>query len=237
MGWDEIDAMLIISGAFGVFRRGAVVDAGGFATDTVGEDMELVVRLHRHLRERGARYRIGFVPDPVAWTECPETLSALGRQRDRWQRGLAQTLLRHRRMLFNPKYGRVGFLAYPYFFFLEMLGPLIEVAGYLAFVLALVLGTVDTRFALAFLAMAFVFGIALSITAVALEELTFRRYRRFGDILRLFALSVLENVGYRQLNACWRIRGMLRVRRTEWGAMQRVGFGSTTPGPEPRVPR
>jgi cellulose synthase/poly-beta-1,6-N-acetylglucosamine synthase-like glycosyltransferase len=140
MGWSALNATLIISGAFGLFRRSLVVEVGGFATDTVGEDMELVIRLHRYCREQGIPYRIEFVPDPVAWTECPESLRVLGRQRDRWQRGLTEALLRHRHMLLNPRYGIVGMLSYPYFFFLEMLGGAIEMAGYAAFILAIVLG-------------------------------------------------------------------------------------------------
>lgn len=133
MGWDALDATLVISGAFGIFKRSVVVDAGGYATDTVGEDMELVVRLHRHCSERNIPYRIHFVPDPVAWTECPESLAILSRQRDRWQRGLFQSLTRHRVMLLDSTYGKAGLLAFPYFFFLEMLGPVIEAMGYLSF--------------------------------------------------------------------------------------------------------
>lgn len=226
MGWDALDATLIISGAFGLFRRSAVVSVGGYATDTVGEDMELVVRLHRVLRERGERYAIRFVPDPVAWTECPETLRVLGRQRDRWQRGLAQSLMRHRRMLLNPRYGRVGMIAYPFFFFLEMLGPLVELAGWVSLPILLASGRVDLLFATSFLAVSVGLGMVLSVLAVALEELSFRRYPRRSDLFRLFGLGLLENVGYRQLQSWWRLKGLWSaVRGSEaWGAMERKGF-------------
>jgi len=226
MGWAALDATLIISGAFGLFRRSIVVDAGGFATDTVGEDMELVVRLHRLCRARGTPYGVTFVPDPVAWTECPETLRMLGRQRDRWQRGLSESLARHARLLFNPHYGRIGFLAYPYFFFLEMLGPAVELAGYVAFAALVVLGRANGPFVALFLLVAFGFGVALSIAAVGLEELSFRRYPRLGDVMRLFALAVAENFGYRQLSTYWRVRGMLSTlrRKKGWGVMTRRGF-------------
>lgn len=233
MGWDALNATLIISGAFGLFRRSAVVAAGGYATDTVGEDMELVVRLHRTLREAKEPYRIRFVPDPVAWTECPERLRVLGRQRDRWQRGLAQTLVRHRSMLLNPRHGRVGMLSYPFFFFLEMLGPLIELLGYLALPILLLLGRVDLAFALVFLAVSVGLGMVLSLLAVALEELSFRRYPRRGDLWRLFGLALLENMGYRQLQAWWRLKGLWSaLRRSEqWGAMERRGFGGEVSAP------
>ena len=226
MGWSALDAMLIISGAFGLFRRETVVAAGGFATDTVGEDMELVVRLHRYCRENKIPYDITFVPDPVAWTECPETVSMLGRQRNRWQRGLAQTLLRHKRMLLNPRYGRVGMLAFPYYFFLEMLGPLVELLGYIMFAMLFALGLISWLYATAFIMVAFVLGMTISVAAVCLEELTFRRYRRSGDLLRLIALSLLENFGYRQLNTFWRVRGLFGMRGKGWGVMVRRGFGA-----------
>jgi cellulose synthase/poly-beta-1,6-N-acetylglucosamine synthase-like glycosyltransferase len=226
MGWDALGATLIVSGAFGMFRRSSVVEVGGYATDTVGEDMELVVRLHRHLREAGRRYRVVLVPDSVAWTECPETLGSLGRQRDRWQRGLVESLVRHRRMLLNPRYGRIGMLAYPYFFLLEMCGPLIEGVGYVTFALALLLGTASIPFVIAFLAVSFAFGIALSIATVGLEEMVFPRYPRLRDLLSLFWLAVAENIGYRQVITYWRVRGMVSKLRgvTGWGVMERKGF-------------
>ena len=230
MGWHEMEATLIISGAFGVFRRDLVVEVGGYATDTVGEDMELVVRLHRLCREKKIPYTIGFVPDPVAWTECPATLTVLGRQRDRWQRGLIETLWRHRTMLFNPKYGRVGMLAYPYFVFLEMLAPVVETFGYFTFLAAWLLGRLSAPFATAFFGLSIGLGIGLSFTAVALEEVGFRRYPRRRDLYTLIWVAVVENFGYRQLTMWWRLRGTFNVlRKTKsWGRMDRQGFGPKT---------
>jgi len=226
MGWDALDATLVISGAFGIFKRAVVVDAGGYATDTVGEDMELVVRLHRHCSVKGIPYAIHFVPDPVAWTECPESLAVLSRQRDRWQRGLFQSLTRHRVMLLNRRYGKAGTLAFPYFFFLEMLGPVVEALGYLAFGLTVAFGRANWPYVGAFLGVAIVLGVALSVAAVALEELSFRRYPRFKDLVHMFVLAVLENFGYRQLNTWWRVKGTWSaIRKVEgWGRMQRKGF-------------
>ncbi len=227
MGWDALGVLLIISGAFGVFRRSLVVEAGGFSRDTVGEDMELVVRLHRLSREKKIPYRVTFVPDPVAWTEAPETLGALGRQRDRWQRGLMQSLHRHRVMMFNPRYGRVGMVGYPYFYLLEGLGPVVEICGYVAFGIAIYMGWVSTPFMIAFLTLALVFGIALSVASVALEELVFRRYARLSDFLQLFALAVLENFGYRQILTFYRFRGVFARpgRSRQWGRQERRGIG------------
>jgi cellulose synthase/poly-beta-1,6-N-acetylglucosamine synthase-like glycosyltransferase len=231
MGWAVLDATLIISGAFGVFRRNTVVAAGGYASaytsgTTVGEDMELVIRLHRHCREKKIPYHIRFVPDPVAWTECPESLRTLARQRDRWQRGMAESLLRHRKMLFNPRYGRIGFVAYPYFLFLETLGLPIEILGYFAFTVTVVLGLAEPVYVVGFFMAAFAFGMVLSIAAVGLEELGFRRYPKLGDLIRLFVLGAAENVGYRQLIAFWRLHGLISAVRGKkhWGKMERQGF-------------
>ena len=233
MGWDALDATLIISGAFGMFQRSVVTEVGGYATDTVGEDMELIVRIHRHCREQGRPYRVAFVPDPVAWTECPETLRVLGRQRDRWQRGLVESLWKHRVMLLNRRYGKVGLLAFPYYFFLEVFGPIIESVGYVTFLAALIMGRASMPFVVAFLAVAFAFGMALSFAAIGLEELSFRRYPRFGDLMRLLWVAVVENVGYRQLSTYWRLRGMISklTGAKAWGAMERKGFQVTSTGP------
>lgn len=226
VAWDVTQMVVIISGAFGLFRRSVVVDAGGYSTDTVGEDMELVIRLHRMCREQKRKYAIRFVPDPVAWTECPESMKVLGRQRDRWQRGLAQVMFRHIRMLGNPRYGRIGLVALPYFFVFELLGPVVEVVGYLIFAFSVLFGLISPTLALAFFMVAVVFGIALSAAAVTLEELSFHKYTRLSDLFRLFRLAVTENFGYRQLNAYWRMKGLVSYVRGDhqWGEMTRTGF-------------
>ncbi|RJN32394.1 glycosyltransferase family 2 protein [Nesterenkonia natronophila] len=225
-GWSSLNALLIISGAFGMFRRRDVVAVGGYLSDTVGEDMELVTRLQRTLRNDKSRERIVFVPDPVAWTEVPSSLRVLRRQRDRWHRGLLDTLHHHRSMLFKPRYGTVGLLGMPYFVFFEAVGPVIELVGYLAFATGLFLGILDIGFALAFFVAAVGLGIILSIAAVLLEEMRLRRYHRWSDLVRLTAYAVLENFGYRQLNALWRAFAILTYLRKNksWGAMERQGF-------------
>ena len=235
VGWSSINASLVISGAFGLFKRLRVVQAGGYASrfsggETVGEDMELVVRLKRHAQEEGLPCGIAFVPDAVAWTEVPEDLATLGRQRDRWQRGLYESLVRNRRMLFNPKYGFTGMIAFPHFFFLEMIGPVIEVLGYGAFALSILTGRAPPGFVVVFFVMAVVLGAIVSVVAVALEEYAFRRYLKLNDVLALFLLAIVENFGYRQLTVYWRCRGLLRLARgkADWGRMERKGFKKAT---------
>jgi cellulose synthase/poly-beta-1,6-N-acetylglucosamine synthase-like glycosyltransferase len=209
--------LLIVSGAFGVFRRDAVIRAGGFRTDTIGEDMELVVRLHRIYRERGAHYRIVFLPDPVCWTEAPDTVAMLKGQRNRWQRGTLQTLGFHRRMLFNPRYGSVGLVGLPYYLLFEGLGPILELAGYVLTMVGVVLGLIDIVFAQLLFLAAVVYGTLISLLAVVLEELAFRRYPRVLDLIKLAAYGIVENFGYRQLTTWWRFMGTVDYFRGETG--------------------
>lgn len=221
-----VNGLLIISGAFGLFRRETVVAAGGFCRETVGEDMELVVRLHRVCRERRRPYRIVFQPDPVCWTEAPEEAAVLARQRNRWQRGTLQVLARHRRMIFNPKHGIVGLVSMPYYLLFEGFGPLVEVAGYLVTLAAVPLGLLDWRFAELLFLTAVAYGTLISLTALVLEELSFRRYLGVEDLLTLMLYGFLENFGYRQLTSWWRLQGIvdfLRGRQA-WGTMPRKGF-------------
>lgn len=223
-GWVRLNAVLIISGAFGVFRRDAVVEAGGYRHDTVGEDMELVVRLHRLYRLAGRRYRISFVPDPICWTEAPESLRVLRAQRARWQRGLAESLSMNARLLFHPRGGAPGWIAFPFMLAFEFLGPLVELAGYVFMAECLVLGLVSHEAMLAFLLVALGFGIALSVSALLLEEMSFHIYPRPRHVALLAAAAIIENFGYRQLVSLWRLEGMLKWAgraRARWGTMTR----------------
>jgi cellulose synthase/poly-beta-1,6-N-acetylglucosamine synthase-like glycosyltransferase len=222
-----MNALLIISGAFGVFRREVVLAARGFRSDTIGEDMELVTRLHRIYRDAKKPYRIVFQPDPVCWTEAPEQTRILANQRDRWQRGTWQVMSYHcPGMIGRPRYGPVGLLAMPYYLIFETLGPLVEVSGYVFTLLAVVFGLLDVRFAQLLFLTAVVYGTMISLAAVLLEEISYRRYPRLLDLLKLAAFGVFENFGYRQLTAWWRLRGTIAFFRKQqgWGQMTRKGF-------------
>ncbi|NDY41619.1 glycosyltransferase family 2 protein [Dissulfurirhabdus thermomarina] len=225
LGWAPLNALLVISGAFGLFRKDTVIAAGGYRTDTVGEDMELVVRLHRWCRSRGRPYRIAYVPDPICWTEVPETAAVLFRQRVRWQRGLWESLVMNSGLFLNPRAGAVGLLAYPFFAVFEWLGPLVEVAGYVLVGLAWALGLLSHEAFLAFLAVAVGLGVLLSLAAIFMDVFAFRVYPRTRDTLILALAAVAENLGYRQLTAFWRLwgilAGMLRM-RARWGSETRM---------------
>ena len=226
MAWSELESLVIISGAFGVFRKDVVVEIGGFRHETVGEDMDLVVRMHRHLRTAGRPYRVAFVPDPVCWTECPETFRGLRHQRERWQRGLGETLDHNRELLLGRRFGRIGLVAMPYLMVFEYLAPLLEVAGFAILPVGWVLGLLDHSLFLLFVGAALAYGLCLSLATLLLEELSFRRYRERRDLLRLAGAAVLENFGLRQLHSWWRLVALLtwRGRPQAWNSAPRQGF-------------
>jgi len=226
LGWSRLQMLLIISGAFGLFRRDVVIEAGGYAADTVGEDAELVFRLHRHCREQKRPYKLSFIADPVCWTEAPTSLRVLSRQRDRWQRGLIQSMLRHRPMIGRRRYGAVGAVAMPYFVMFEMLGPLIELAGYAVMATSAALGWVSAPIALLFFGLAVVTGLLFSFGALAIEERAFQRYPRWRCLARLAVAAVVENFGYRQFMTIVRARAFLTLLRRDhgWGEMTRRGY-------------
>lgn len=226
LGWNRLGGNLIISGAFGMFRRAALVEAGGYQADTVGEDMELVVRLRRRAHEAGRRGRVEFVPQPVAWTEAPSTLRVLGRQRDRWHRGLGEVVWRHRECIGRPRYGTLGMVALPSFVVVELLGPVVEAAGLVVLFVGLATGRLGVAFAVAFFLAAYGFGLVLNAIAIVLDEFGTRRYTRISDRVVVFGWAVVESLGYRQLTVWWRLRGLVRLVRGRggWGHMPRAGF-------------
>ena len=220
------DAVVIISGAFGLFRREAVIAVGGFDRTAIGEDMDLTIRLQRHFRARREPARIAFDPNPLAWTQAPEDWRSLRSQRYRWRRGLLQTLWRHRRMIGNPRFGTVGLGSLPYVVFFEGLGPLLECGGYLVTVLAASLGYLNWEYFRMLIIVSVLFGAAVTLLAVLLNDVTTRQYMRGRDLALLVAVAILENCGYRQLNSLWACVGTVQALtgKSGWGAMKRKAF-------------
>lgn len=225
----QMQALMVISGAFGLFSRQRVVEVGGYSHATVGEDMELIIKLHRHMRDLDLPYRVEFIAEPVCWTECPEDLGVLARQRSRWQRGSLECFAKHKDMCFNPRYGRIGFIGFGQILLVDVIGPLIEALGYVLIPLLWALDLLALPWLLAFLAATFTFGIAISALTLILEELQLRRFPRARELAILAAVAVVENLGYRQLSNLWRLKGWWQFIRREqgWGAMTRKGFGAT----------
>lgn len=215
--------LLIVSGAFGLFRRAEVVQAGGYNRETVGEDMELIVRLHRWARDQRRPYAIQYVIDPVCWTQVPDTWQGLRRQRDRWQRGLLESLWLHRRMLFNPRYGRIGMVAMPYHIFFEALAPALELGGLFLAVFLIVTERYDATFVVLFFLLAVGFGTLLSSSSHAIEVFLRHRLGRPRDRLLLLGYALLDNLGYRQWNLLIRLWASLTLvaKRGQWGGQQR----------------
>ena len=230
LGWSALKGLLLISGAFGVYRKSAVIDVGGYDSSTDTEDLELVMALHAVYRERKKPYRIVFVPDPVCWTEVPGNWKMLRRQRNRWHRGMLQSLSRYRRMMFNPRYGIMGMLVLPYFLIFETMGPFIETLGYISVPLAWALGLLNTKFFLLFFVLAVAFGVFLSVAAILLEEISYRRYPSWGDLWKLLFCGVFENFGFRQTLAVFKIQAFWEYLRglRRWGKLERVGFVKAT---------
>lgn len=226
ISWGPANALLVVSGAFGVFNKQAVIEIGGYKTGTIGEDMELIVRMHRHMKDRKRKYAIKFSEDAVCWTQGPSSLKDLRNQRRRWQIGLLDTLLTHKVMLLNPKYGAAGMLAVPYSWIFEFLGAIIEVLGYVIIPLSFFLGELSPYFFMLYLAVAIGLGIVISLGGLILEQTNNKGCMSAKQIMNLTKYAFLENFGYRQLTTLFRVEGILRYRKFKniWGNIRRSEF-------------
>lgn len=228
LGWNPLGGNLIISGAFGLFDRQAVLNAGGYETSSIGEDMELIVRLRRTAYEQGSKAWVEFLPKPVAWTEAPEELKVLGRQRNRWQRGLMDVLIRHKKMMFNPRYGSAGVLSMPYYFVVEFLSPIVEAIGLITTIIGLIVGFVDPQ-ALWLILAAYGFGAAMTILTLWFDDRVNHAYPSTRSRAKLAFYGIFEQFFYRPLTIYWRLWGvrLFMQGRTEWGQQVRKGFTSS----------
>ena len=225
--WSRMGGLFLVSGAFGVFRKDALVEVGGYDTDAIGEDMDLVLRMHSHFRGKSRHYRIVFVSDPVVWTEAPETLRGLRSQRKRWHRGLLQCLWRNRRVVLRPSRGSVSMLALPYLWIFEGGGAAVETAGYAVIIVAAVMGALNLPFMVLFVLLAMAYGVALSVTALLMDEMRSVQAMGARDIAWLLLCTLVENFGYRQLVTLWRFAAMIDVllgRKATWDPLKRKGF-------------
>lgn len=225
----SFNIMLIVSGAFGLFNKAIVKEVGGYDRRAIGEDFELIVRISKHLHRLGRRFEVVFVPQTVCWTMVPHTWDSLARQRERWHKGLLQTLHWHFGMIFNPRYGRTGTIGMGTFLVIEALGPLVELAGYVIVPVALAIHAVDAAAAALFFLVSVFGGVLLSLSALLLEEVSFHRYPRWRELGTLALYAIAENFGYRQLTLWWRWRATFSYvirREATWGTMRRKAFAS-----------
>jgi cellulose synthase/poly-beta-1,6-N-acetylglucosamine synthase-like glycosyltransferase len=223
IAWSELNGLLIISGAFGVFRRDLLVALGGFSSATLGEDMEMTMRIHHLLRPQWKDARVDFVPDAVCWTEAPGTMGGLRNQRVRWHAGLLDNLRMHWRLFGRPRYGAAGTFAMPYMVLFEALEPLVEVLGFAIVITLVVYESANWTYLVAFFLVATLTGEVLSATALLIEEIGFRRYRA-KDFARLTAWGLVESLWFRPALAWWRLKATVLAligRRPGWGVIPR----------------
>ncbi len=226
MAWAKLDGLLLISGAFGMFDREIVCRSGGYNHKTVGEDMELVVRMRRYMIENGLPYTVKYIPDPLCWTEAPESYSILIRQRSRWTRGTFETLFIHKRMFLNPKYGILGMLSYPYWVLYEYWSPIIEFTGLMITVLFVALGLIYWKFFLLLVLFVYVFAVLFSVFALYAEEATFKKYSTLKDLRKLVFVSFLEPIIFHPVIVYAALKGNWEKLKGKggWGDMSRKGF-------------
>ena len=231
IGAASMGMLLIISGAFGAFRKDALISVGGYTANCIGEDMEVVVKLHREFRNTGKPYKISFLPDPICWTQPPDNLKDLYKQRKRWQIGLINVLLRHKDMAFNPKYGKTGLVMLPYYWIFEFIGPIFETFGYFLIPLSWAMGIIGWQFVALFFLLVVMIGLILSLGAIMQESYAMRKFPKISQVLILAGYAFLDNFGFRQFNTIIRFIGFIKYRKGKdtWGSMSRKKFAA---GPE-----
>lgn len=226
MAWSRMNGLLLISGAFGAFDREIVIAVGGYDHNTVGEDMELVVRMRRYMEELDLPYEVAYIPDPLCWTEAPGSYKILGRQRNRWTRGTIETLRMHRKMFFNPRYGVLGMVSYPYWFFFEFLAPLVEFFGFVFFLIFAILGFMDWQFFFALLLLIYSFAAVFSAFAILMEVLTYNQYKKKREIASLMLTALVEPIIFHPFVVWSAVKGNIDLlrKKNSWGEMSRQGF-------------
>jgi len=227
MGWSYFNTVPNVSGGLGMFDKEIAVKAGGYDPASFGEDMELLMRMNMYARENKIPCAVKYIPITLCWTEAPSSLKIFMRQRTRWGRGLIQLMVAHRKMLFNPKYGRVGMITFPYNFFFELMAPVVEFIGIIYYFVLGFTGQVNWPYAIILLVFVYTYSIMISTLAVLWDQLTFQYYKSWGDVVRVSAMVFIEMLIYHPLIVIFALRGYffyLTNQKHSWGAMQRKGF-------------
>ncbi|HET9570855.1 MAG TPA: glycosyltransferase [Bacteroidales bacterium] len=229
MAWSKINGLLIISGAFGMFDRKRVINVGGYDKTTVGEDLELVVRLRRYMYEVEKRkHRVAFIPDPLCWTEVPETYKILYKQRNRWARGAIDTIMKHKKMFLNPNYGVIGMISFPYWVIFEWLAPIIQIIGIFYLLIVSILGILNVWICVLLLLFVFTFSVVYSLVAIFMESYTYSRYKGIKFISQAILFAIMEMFIYQPLNMYFSLSGnndfFIKKNKKGWGEMTRTGF-------------
>ncbi len=231
LAWSRLDGLLLVSGALGLFDKEVVINCGGYYTKTVGEDMELVVRMREYMSAKGEKYKVVYVSDSLCWTEAPSSLKVLGSQRNRWTRGTIDTILLHKNIFFNRKYGFMGLVAHPYWVFFEWLAPIVEVLGIIYFIIIAMIGQSNWALFSIMLCFVYFFAITFSTYAILFDHLANNKYKKKKMIVKLVLTSWIEPILYHPLIVYWGIRGNFDYfirKKKAWGKMTRTGFEKST---------
>jgi hypothetical protein len=229
MAWSRLNGLLVISGAFGLFDKKIALEVGGYDTKTVGEDMEIIVRMRRYMEEKKVKYKVAYIPDPLCWTEAPDSYKIFISQRNRWTRGTIETLKKHKKIGFNPDYNSLGTVSYPYWLIFERLAPLIEVAGLFYFIFLVINNSVKWDYAIAFMVMAYLFTVFFSIVTIVIEEHTYHQYTKKGIGLQLLKTAFLEPLINHPFILYAAIKGNIDYyfnKKIKWGEMTRKGMSN-----------
>ncbi|BFH61602.1 glycosyltransferase family 2 protein [Paenibacillus azoreducens] len=226
IGWSRMNGLIIVSGAFGLFRKDYVIAVGGYRGGYPGEDMNIIIKLHRYMLSHKLPYKVAFCPEAVCWTQAPDSYKIISNQRKRWGRGNLKNMIENRGMLFNPKYKVMGMITMPYNVLFETLNPYFRITGLLALIGYTLLDMTHWRILLTFFLLNFLSGYLLSVGAIVLEEIAFRRYKKLSDLWKMLLFSALKFVGYHQLGVLWRVQGHIQYLRknNSWGTMTRQSW-------------
>lgn len=230
MAWSQINGLLLVSGGLGMFDKEIVIKVGGYWHKSLGEDMELITRMRKHMHENKEKFLIKYIPESLCWTEVPETREVLLRQRTRWARGLVQTLFLHRKMFFNPKYGKTAFLILPFFFVFEFLVPIFELFGIIALFIGLFNQSVNIEYLITIGIFVYIFYLLITLISILIDDLLYKSYANYKELTVLIFMVIIEPFVYHPLNVYASLKGYLfffRQTEQKWGVMTRKGFATT----------
>lgn len=225
--WSQINGLLLISGAFGIFERETLISVGGYSHDSIGEDMDLVMKIHQYCHENKVDYKVGFIPFPLCWTEVPDNHKILSSQRNRWMRGTIECMVKYKKMCFNPKYGIVGMISYPYWFVSEMMAPLIELIGIVVMAYFAIMGIISWKYFFMLFVIIYLIAVTHSFLSILVFYLNYEKYNSTSDLLKLFKAAALEPILYHPNSLKWSMRGYYDFffnKNLGWGKMVRSGF-------------
>ena len=230
MAWSQINGLLLVSGGLGMFDKEIAIKVGGYWHKSLGEDMELITRMRKHMHESKQKFLIKYIPESLCWTEVPETREVLLRQRTRWARGLVQTLFLHRKMFLNPKYGKTAFLILPFFFVFEFLVPIVELLGIIALIIGFLNHSVNIEYLVTMGLFVYIFYLLITLISILIDDLLYKSYANYKELTILIFMAIIEPFVYHPLNVYASLKGywfFFRQTEQKWGVMIRKGFATT----------